>query len=80
MDTEGGCIVPGCDGRWAVLLPSNVMSYKTAELLLGYDGEEIARLCSRHYRAIRNREGFIVGYRYDYQAKRLRRYIREWIM
>lgn len=77
MEGEKHCDIDGCTNRWAVLLPSNAMSYKTANAILPDDRDE-ALLCSRHYRAIRNREGFILGYRF--QNGKVRGYVKEWLM
>lgn len=77
MDGERHCDITDCDGRWAVLLPSNVLSYRTAAAIIP-DGSDHALLCSRHYRAIRSKEGYILGYRFH--DGKVRGYVKEWLM
>jgi len=72
-----GCCITGCDAKWAVLLPSNALSYKTANAIIP-DGKDEALLCSRHYRAIRNKEGYTLGYRMV--NGKIRGYVKEWHM
>lgn len=77
MEGEKHCGIEGCTGRWAVLLPSNALTYKTANAIIP-DGEDQILLCSRHYRALRSREGFILGY--HFRNGKIRGYVKEWLM